>query len=88
MSTSTIRLPSTSASVSTGSRVVPARSLTITRSEPSSALSSEDLPTFGRPRIAMRGTPSSASSAILAGVRPEQLDQAIEQVAGTEPMVG
>ena len=37
-------------SVST-SRVVPGRSVTIARSSRSSALSSEDLPTFGRPAM-------------------------------------
>src|SRR4249919_4284192 len=65
-----MRFPSTSASVSTGSRVVPARSLTITRSEPSSALSSEDLPTLGRPRIAIPriailGRPNVGKSSLL-----------------------
>ena len=35
--------------VSIASRVVPAISLTITRSSPNIALTSEDFPTFGRP---------------------------------------
>ena len=42
-------LPPSSTSSSTGSRVVPATSSTTTRSSPASLLSSEDLPTFGRP---------------------------------------
>ena len=84
-----MRLPSTSASVSTGSRVVPACSLTITRSEPSRALSSDDLPTFGRPRIAMRGGCFLIvlDHFALRGAR-SSLDQAVEQVAGTESMGG
>ena len=44
------------------SRVVPATSLTITRSWPEILFSSEDLPTFGRPMSARRTTSSSASS--------------------------
>src|SRR5829696_5214599 len=46
--------PSTSSSVSIASRVVPARSETITRSEPRKALTSEDFPALGRPITATR----------------------------------
>ena len=49
--------PSTSSSVSIASRVVPARSETITRSEPRKALTSEDLPTLGRPITATARRP-------------------------------
>src|SRR6478736_4506580 len=47
-------LPPRSISSSTGSRVVPATESTTTRSVPASLLSSEDLPTFGRPSSATR----------------------------------
>ncbi len=40
--------------VSTASRVVPGASWTSTRSSPSTALTREDLPTFGLPMIATR----------------------------------
>ena len=43
--------------VSIASRVVPARSETITRSSPAKRLTSEDLPTFGRPMTARRTAP-------------------------------
>ena len=43
------RRPSTSSGRSIASRVVPATSETITRSEPRKRLTSDDLPTFGRP---------------------------------------
>ena len=49
--------PPSSTTSSTGSRVVPASSLTTTRSSPAALFSSEDLPTFGRPRIATRRGP-------------------------------
>ena len=49
---------------STGSRVVPAVSLTTTRSWPAMEFSSEDLPTLGRPTRAMRcRSPSGAAVA-------------------------
>ena len=63
MSIRTTRRPSTSSSVSIASRVVPAISETITRSRPRKALTSEDLPTFGRPITASRTGASSSSSA-------------------------
>ena len=50
-------LPPSSTCSSTGSRVVPASSLTTTRSSPAALFSSDDLPTFGRPRIATRRGP-------------------------------
>ena len=46
--------PSNSIRVSIASRVVPATSVTITRSSPSSRFTSDDLPTFGRPISASR----------------------------------
>ncbi|MNJ62745.1 hypothetical protein D3C77_585970 [compost metagenome] len=49
------------------SRVVPAILLTITRSSPRSALTSDDLPTFGRPISATRMTSSSYSSSSSSG---------------------
>ena len=61
VSTSRRRRPSTSSSVSIASRVVPATSETITRSRPRNALTSEDLPTFGRPITASRTRSSSSS---------------------------
>ena len=54
VSTNRHSLPPSSTISSTGSRVVPASSLTTTRSSPAALFSSEDLPTFGRPRIATR----------------------------------
>ena len=63
VSTSTTGSPSKLRTVSTGSRVVPGISLTSARSSPSRALSSDDLPTFGRPMIASRAVSSSAGSA-------------------------
>ena len=52
MSTSTNVESSRRSTVSIESRVVPGTSETITRSRPTSAFRSDDLPTFGRPRIA------------------------------------
>ncbi len=54
--------------VSIESRVVPAIGVTITRSSPSSRLSSDDLPTFGRPISASR-VASSASALPVPGSR-------------------
>ena len=51
--------PSCSSTVSIVSRVVPGHFVTIVRSAPISALKSDDLPTFGRPRIATRIASSS-----------------------------
>ena len=62
VSTSSTLRPSTSIGVSIASRVVPATSETITRSRPRKALTSEDLPTFGRPITARRTMSSSASA--------------------------
>ena len=52
VSTRTNVVSSRRSTVSMASRVVPGTSDTMTRSRPRSAFSSEDLPTFGRPRIA------------------------------------
>ena len=85
MSTRTTGRPSTSSSVSIASRVVPARSETITRSEPRKALTSEDLPALGRPITATR------AALVLLGGRgalAEQLDDAVEQVAAAEAVGG
>ena len=65
--------------VSIASRVVPGTSETIARSSPSSALSSELLPTFGRPMIASASSPSCVAFGASGG---KQLDDAVEQVAG------
>ena len=52
--------PPNSTCSSIGSRVVPARSFTTARSEPTALFKSEDFPTFGRPIIATRrGPPNS-----------------------------
>ena len=65
--------------VSIASRVVPGTSETITRSRPTSRLRSDDLPTFGRPRIATR----IASVPIATSLVPGQArDDLVEQVAG------
>ena len=48
------------------SRVVPGISLTIDRSSRSSRLSSDDLPTLGRPTMATRGLGRLAAAAGLA----------------------
>ena len=53
--------------VSIASRVVPGTSLTITRSSPSIALTSEDFPTFGRPITAIRISSSSRVSSSFDG---------------------
>ncbi len=50
-----------------GSRVVPGTGLTRARSSPSSALSSDDLPTFGRPMMASRSAFSSAGGSSSGG---------------------
>ena len=63
--------PLLSSRVSIGSRVVPGWSLTITRSEPRSALTKEDLPTFGRPTNATRvGRFLSIPTSVVSGKRP------------------
>ena len=85
VSTSSSPRPSTSIGVSIASRVVPAMSETITRSRPRNALTSEDLPTFGRPITASRTRSSSASALLVLG---QQLDEPVEQVAGAEALGG
>ena len=60
-------IPPSSISSSTGSRVVPAISLTTTRSSFATLFSSEDLPTFGRPIRAMRRGPPTAVPKVCAG---------------------
>ena len=62
VSTTITRRPSTSIGRSIASRVVPATSLTITRSDFRNLLTSEDLPTFGRPISARRIVSSSSGS--------------------------
>ena len=85
MSTSTTWRPSSSIGVSIASRVVPARSSTITRSWPSSRFTSDDLPTFGRPISASRtGVSSSSSDSRLR----QPLGDQVEQVAGAEALRG
>ncbi len=74
--------PASSSGRSMASRVVPATSgETITRSEPSRRLTSEDLPTFGRPSRARR-----TSSPAVASTSGEERDDAVEQVAGAEAL--
>src|SRR6266851_6002311 len=63
----TTGIPSYTSSVSMGSRVVPGTGLTRARSSPSSALSSDDLPTFGRPMMASRSAFSSAGGSSSGG---------------------
>src|SRR5439155_831077 len=59
VSMSTTGTPSNESSVSMGSRVVPGVGLTSARSSPRRALSSDDLPTLGRPMIASRSAVST-----------------------------
>ena len=84
MSTSTTSRPSNWMRVSIASRVVPATSVTITRSSPSSRFTSEDLPTFGRPIRASRVACSSSLSARSG----QALDDQVEQVARAEALGG
>ena len=58
-----------SISSSTGSTVVPATSSTTTRSSPASLFSSEDLPTFGLPTMAIRRGPPTSPKAAPAAAR-------------------
>ena len=55
--------------VSIASRVVPGISDTITRSRPTSLLRSDDLPTFGRPRIATRIASVPIATSLVPGRR-------------------
>ncbi len=72
--------PPSSISSSTGSTVVPATLSTTTRSSPASLLSSEDLPTFGLPTIAIRRGPPTSSK--LCGRRLGQRgENGVEHVA-------
>src|SRR3954453_17048152 len=96
------RRPSTSSGRSIASRVVPATSETITRSEPSRRLTSVDLPTFGRPTSARRARASlsavrppadrrGAQLAALPGGLPlggQLLDDPVQQVPGAETLGG
>ena len=70
---------------SMASRVVPATGETITRSEPAKRLSSEDLPTLGRPIRARRMASSASSDS--ASLRRERRDP-VEQVAGAQALRG
>ena len=76
--------PRSRRSESIASRVVPASGATTCRSSPSSRLTSDDLPAFGRPTtatlIALR-----SSSSIAGG---QQLAPAVEQVAAPLPHAG
>ena len=69
--------------MSIASRVVPGTSETIVRSPPTIAFRSDDLPTFGRPRIATRIASSPTSRAPAAR---QQRDDLVEQVAGAVPV--
>ena len=60
---------------------MPGTSETIVRSAPISALKSDDLPTFGRPRIATR-IASSPTAVRASPLVLEPLDDLVEQVAG------
>ena len=70
--------------MSIASRVVPATSETITRSSPRKRLTSEDLPTFGRP-ITARRTRVAVRLLLALG---QQLDDPVEQVARAEALGG
>ena len=95
VSTIVIRRSPTSSCMSIGSRVVPASSETITRCSPRKRLTSEDLPTLGRPITARRmlscslsGSPStdrrSSSSATIRSSRsPEPSPWAAETGSGS-----
>ena len=71
---------------STVSRVVPGMSLTIERSSLSSRLSSDDLPTLGRPTMAI----AVSSEVSLAGLRPvrQRAHDLVEQVAHPLAVLG
>ena len=79
MSTSTNVRPPRSSIVSIVSRVVPGTSATIVRSSPTSLLKSDDLPTFGRPRIATRIASSGRGP---RGLDRQAVEDLVEQVAG------
>ena len=80
---------SVSTMVSTASRVVPGMSCTIERSSPTRRLNSVDLPTFGRPTIAIEKMPSSVrSSTAPRGSGGQRVDEGVEQVAAPPPVDG
>ena len=64
VSVTTKRWPPWTTSESMASRVVPATSETTKRSVPSSALTKVDLPTLGRPTMAMRMSPVGRCSSV------------------------
>ena len=70
VSTSTNVVSSRCSTVSMESRVVPGTSDTMTRSRPTSAFRSDDLPTFGRPRIATLIASSPTGRSARPGSRP------------------
>ena len=70
MSTRTNVESSRRKTVSIESRVVPGTSETMTRSPPTSALRSDDFPTFGRPRIATLIASSPTGRSLWPGSRP------------------
>ena len=78
VSTRTNVVSSRRSTVSIESRVVPGTSETITRSRPTSAFRSDDLPTFGRPRIATLIASSPTGRSAAPG---EPRDDLVEQVA-------
>src|SRR3954447_19483886 len=89
------RRPSTSSGRSIASRVVPATSETITRSEPGSRVTSVDLAAAGRRvdegRLAdVRPADDSEADRVLVLLlvlgAGQQLDDAVEQVAGAEAL--
>ena len=80
-------LPPSSISSSTGSTVVPEASSTTTRSSPASLFSSEDLPTLGRPMIAIRRGPPIWSNCS-GGRLGQRREHGVEQVAGAAAVQG
>ncbi len=70
--------------MSIASRVVPARSETITRSSPTKRLTSDDLPTLGRP-ITARRTASSALDELPSGSGPAATIRS-SRSPGAEPL--
>ena len=85
VSTSTNGLPSHSTTVSTGSRVVPGWAETSTRSAPTMRLSSDDLPTLGRPTMAMVGPGRFALQRLLGR---DQIADALAQLLDAGAVLG
>ena len=79
--------PSTTSGVSMASRVVPASSETIARGSPRMRLTSDDLPTFGRPITARRISPWRSCS-IASTSSFEAQPRFGQQIAGAEPLRG